>query len=82
MYFVYTNTVATIVGVGEVSPLSKNVKGWSFIFAGLLNCIVDCINHIHMYLHAQMQSKPLQEYVWCLCPIKTENVKKLFIVEL
>ena len=49
MYFLGTNAVETIAGVGVVSPPSKNKNVKNFIFAELLMCIVDCINHIQMY---------------------------------
>ena len=48
MYFVCTNTVNTIAGVGVGSPPNKT-KNVEIFFVDLLRCIVDCIYHIHMY---------------------------------
>ena len=49
MYFISTNAVETILGVGVVSPPSKTKNVEHFIYAEVLRCIVDCTNHIHMY---------------------------------
>ena len=61
MNFVRTNVVETIAGVVVVllPPKMKNAN--KFIFAKQLRCIVNQINHIHMYFVCIIQSRPLRE---------------------
>ena len=54
MYFVSTNAVETIVGVGVVSPPSQ--KMLIIFVVELLMCIFDFITHIHMYFVRQIHS--------------------------
>ena len=76
MYFVCTNTVVTIVGVGVVCPPSKNGKCWSFIFAGLLSCIVDCINHTHNVFCQCIMSQKIVRV--CVVSLPSQNRKRIF----
>ena len=50
MYFVHTNATSALarVGVWCLHPAKKN-NAEKLIFAELLWCIVDHINHIYMY---------------------------------
>lgn len=48
--FVCTSVVKSLMKVGVVSPLNKDIKYWKTVIAGILRFVVDCIYHFHIII--------------------------------